>query len=946
MNTTSNTHNSKANSIQNLLPLKAICRTFGGDIPGQVVSDLGTDEQGRHYVQFAPDPEMKAKGFAEGPVLTDQIEPASTRGAALWYATAYGSPVFPVHSVNAKGVCTCSEGANCAKRPGKHPRTKNGLTDATTDLQTIRAWWKKWPSANVGVATGAGAGFFVVDVDPDKGGKKSLSDLERQHEKLPETKTALTGGGGLHHLFKHPGVKIKNSESELGPGLDIRGDGGYIVAAPSKHVSGNYYHWRDGAPIVCAPDWLVNLLTKAEEKQKPSAANGQYATWDALRAELGRRIGAHATAKKNKTGNIDCRAICHNGEGATGLFYNPSTNQAHCNAKCDQETILRAFGLPDAPTSKKAPKATSNSNGNDAGQSTFATVGNVIFKRTDEGVYAVNDDGDKHWVCSPLSIEADTRNEDGEAWGRLLVVTDRDGTRHEWAMPMTMLAGDGRDYREKLLDLGLSIGAGRGSRQMLELYLHTKPEKRVRCVDRAGWQDEVYVFPDATLGGADGERIYLQSQAGNNHLIKTAGTLKEWQDKIAGYCLNNSMLMFAVSAAFAAPLLRQLQCESGGFNFWGNTSEGKSTLLHAAGSVWGGHSDKGYLRRWRATANALETVAKLHNDALLCLDELKECDPRAVELAVYMLSNGQGKIRRQKTDALRPIDEWQLLYLSSGELTLADHLASAGKRVFGGQEVRFIDLRADAGKGHGIFNDLHHFKNGKEFSEHIQQSAKRYYGTAIRAFLSELINQRRVNQARVWYRDYQAKFAKDYLPKDAKPEVARSFDRFALVAFAGELASEYGVTTWPKHEATHAAGTVFQHWIEARGTVGQSDEEQAIAIVRGFLEKHGGSRFQKRNNPTKDTDAEADDLEIGTPRTIINRAGYVDINAKGEIDFYYIFLEQFRTEVCVGFNSGIVLNALKARGFLKSGSDRPQIQIRGVAEGKPYVYAISARIFG
>ncbi len=690
------------------------------------------------------------------------------------------------------------------------------------------------------------------------------------------------------------------------------------------------------------PTEMLDAFPATATRPKPKAGQtttGSYPTYDAIYAELGRLMMAHPTAEQNSSGKWDVQGICHNGKGNTGAFWDPVKGRGYCNV-CDEATMLRGWGLPEAPTSKKA---NTNGSSNGANGSSFTTVGNVIFKSTEDGVYAVNDDGDKHWVCSQLSIEADTRNEDGEDWGRLLVVTDRDGVRHEWAMPMTMLAGDGRDYREKLLSLGLSIGAGRGPRQMLEMYLHQKPAKRVRCVDRAGWQDEAYVFPDATLGGADGERIYLQSQAGNNHLIRTAGALKEWQDEIAGYCLNNSMPMFAVSAAFAAPLLRQLQCESGGFNFWGNTSEGKSTLLHAAGSVWGGHADKGYLRRWRATANALETVAKLHNDALLCLDELKECDPRAVELAVYMLSNGQGKIRRQKTDALRPIDEWQLLYLSSGELTLADHLASAGKRVFGGQEVRFIDLRADAGKGHGVFDDLHHFKNGKEFSEHIQQSAKRCYGTAIRAFLSELINQRRVNQARVWYRDYQAKFAKDYLPKDAKPEVARALDRFALVAFAGELASEYGVTTWPKHEATHAAGTVFQRWIEARGTVGQSDEEQAIAIVRGFLEKHGGSRFQKRNNPTKDKDAEVDDLEIGRPCAIINRAGYVDINAKGEIDFYYILPEQFRTEVCAGFNQATVLNALKARGYLKTDNGRHQIKVRA-PEGNPRVYAISAQI--
>jgi uncharacterized protein (DUF927 family) len=930
MDSKSNSQKVKVDShptpLQSLLPIKAICHASNADIPGKVISDLGPGNDGAHYVMFAPDPDPDGKVSPESPVPIEQIEPFTTRDAALWYATAYDWPVFPVHSVNAKGVCTCSAGANCTKRPGKHPRTKNGLSDATTDLQTIREWWKKWPSANVGVATGAGAGFFVVDVDPDKGGKKSLSDLERQHEKLPETKTALTGGGGLHHLFKHPGIKIKNSESELGPGLDVRGDGGYIVAAPSQHKSGKQYQWRDGNPIVDAPGSLIDLLTKPEDKAQAKATNGPYATWYALRAEAGRRISDHPTAKQNKSGNWDCQAICHNGQGKTGLFYNPSTNQFHCNAKCDQSTILKAFGLPEEPTPSTNGKHTP------AQAPTTTKVGNITFKVEPTGVYAVDEDGNKHWVCSQLSIEADTRNEDGEAWGRLLVVTDRDETRHEWAMPMTMLAGDGRDYREKFLHLGLSIGATRGARQLLEMYLHTKPEKRVRCVDRGGWQGDAFVLPTETLGGADGERIYLQSELGSNPLMRTSGTLQDWQDNLAAYCLNNSFLMLAVSAPFAAPLLRPLNAESAGINFWDQTTRGKSTLLHAAGSACGGGGDKGFLRGWRATATALEVVAKLHNDSLLCLDELKECDPKQVDAAIYMLSNGQGKMRGQKLRGIRPTEEWRTLYLSSGELTLADHLASIGKRVYGGQEVRFIDLRADAERGHGVFEDLHGFQDGKRFSEHIQQSAKRYYGTAIRAFLDELINGRRIQQACISWREYKAKFEKDYLPKDAKPEVARVLDRFALVGFAGELASKFNVTRWPENEATYAAAALFQRWWKARGTTGHSDEERAIAQVRAFLEKHGASRFQRRN----------DSGETLT-QTVINRAGYVDFNSKGEIDFYYILPEQFRSEVCAGFNYATVLSALKAKDFLKPGSDRDQAEIR-TAEGKVRVFAIPARI--
>src|SRR5262245_32630479 len=117
-------------TLQSLLPLSAICRASNADIPVKVVEDLGGGSDGKHYVRFTSDVE----GYNEGRVLTDQIEPSNPRDAALWYAVAFGWSVVPLHGVDAPG-CTCGK-ENCAS-PGKHPRTKNGLKDATTDPKTI-----------------------------------------------------------------------------------------------------------------------------------------------------------------------------------------------------------------------------------------------------------------------------------------------------------------------------------------------------------------------------------------------------------------------------------------------------------------------------------------------------------------------------------------------------------------------------------------------------------------------------------------------------------------------------------------------------------------------------------------------------------------------------------------------------------------------------------------
>lgn len=198
------------------------------------------------------------------------ITPSDVRLVCAEDYAARGWPVFPLHAVQ-DGRCTCGK-ADC-QSPGKHPRPPRGLLDASTDADTIRQWWAKWPDANVGIVTGAASGLFVLDVDPGHGGDTSLADLLAVHGPLPETVESLTGGGGRHIFFKHPGGTIRNSAGKLGPGLDVRGDGGYIVAPPSVHVSGGCYQWTADpgeTPLTEAPAWLLARLR--DETPRPAGA--------------------------------------------------------------------------------------------------------------------------------------------------------------------------------------------------------------------------------------------------------------------------------------------------------------------------------------------------------------------------------------------------------------------------------------------------------------------------------------------------------------------------------------------------------------------------------------------------------------------------------------------------------------------------------------------------
>lgn len=190
----------------------------------------------------------------------------SCLAAAIEYAKR-GFRVFPLHSVR-DGVCTCQDWRDKNDKgpcptPGKHPRFRNWQERATCDLLAIEEFWWNHKGSNVGIATGAGSGVFVLDVDPKNGGQESIEALVMKHGRI-DTLQALTGSRGKHFYFAHPGKPVRNGV-ELLPGLDIRGDGGLVVAPPSIHVSGNRYEW-DGLeeftdmPILPAPDWLLELI--------------------------------------------------------------------------------------------------------------------------------------------------------------------------------------------------------------------------------------------------------------------------------------------------------------------------------------------------------------------------------------------------------------------------------------------------------------------------------------------------------------------------------------------------------------------------------------------------------------------------------------------------------------------------------------------------------------
>jgi len=246
------------------------------------------------------------------------------------YAEKYivlGFKVIPLnHPVRTKDGFVCSCGSVRCQSPAKHPvgsLVPNGTKNASADRNVIEGWFGTSPW-NIGIVTGATSNLVVLDIDPRHGGDESFATLEKTHGQIPQTVRFQTGGGGEHILFRHPGSAVKNSESKIGQGIDVRGDGGLVVAPPSQHISGHYYSISvdchpDDTGIANLPPWLAKMITLPDVEivgQSKWRQRARSAVPEGQRNDFLARVSGHLLAH-----GID-RHVC--------LDLVLSWNQTHC----------------------------------------------------------------------------------------------------------------------------------------------------------------------------------------------------------------------------------------------------------------------------------------------------------------------------------------------------------------------------------------------------------------------------------------------------------------------------------------------------------------------------------------------------------------------------------------------------------------------------------------
>ncbi|WP_293378360.1 DUF927 domain-containing protein [Phenylobacterium sp. SCN 70-31] len=444
-------------------------------------------------------------------------------------------------------------------------------------------------------------------------------------------------------------------------------------------------------------------------------------------------------------------------------------------------------------------------------------------------------------IAAPFEVVGEARDPDGGGWSVVVRFRDRDGREKTVPVSKGRLASGGAEVRAELADAGLVISPARGKSDKFAIALmEVAAARRLTLVAATGWSGARFVLPGEVIGPGGGEGVIFTGEPSALHYRRT-GSLAAWREGVAAFAVGNDLLAFALSLAFLGPLMRPLALEGGGVHFRGSSSCGKTTLAYAAGSVWGGGGPLGFGQTWRATANALEMVAWGHNDGLLVLDELALVAHEEAGASAYALASGQSKARARADGSLRRRAEWRVAILSTGEIGLADHIRAGkrGERPMAGQELRLLDIAADAGAQMGVWGELHGLAGPAALSDAVKAASGRDFGHAGPAFVEAFTA--RQAEAESEAKAIMRAFVQHVEREGDTGQAQRAALRFAAIAAAGELATLFGVTGWPPGIATTASANLYHRWAAVFGRDRSHEARAALLRVKAIIESEGAS---------------------------------------------------------------------------------------------------------
>ena len=524
----------------------------------------------------------------------------------------------------------------------------------------------------------------------------------------------------------------------------------------------------------------------------------------------------------------------------------------------------------------------------------------------DTGLYLLKEKQDENgetkqtrsFISHSAIVLGEARSQNNDNWKRVLQFQDKDHQQHTLLIPYEHFMGDAQEALKIIANHGLMPPRQSYKKSVFIHYIQDYPiERRFRCVDRTGWHGSNFVTPNNTYGQQADEELLYQHEGKNPYT--TQGNYADWQE-LCKLVEPHALAVLSFSCAFAGQLVSPLNVESGGFHIYGSSTDGKSTITKASCSVWG--SPKSISKSWRTTDNALENEAELRNDNFLNLDELRQAVPRAVSDIIYMLTGGQGKARSSKVGKNKESKQFSLIYSSTGEVTLEEHLRRGNIELDAGLLLRFAHLPSDAGKGYGVFESINYGTTPQDVGNRINALSSSHYGHAGKVWLEYLTSDfdNIIEQAKGLFEQ----FIQQHSHK-LNAQASRVLQRFALVATAGELATQAGITTWTQGRAFEAVGQCFKAWLSHLGNGENVEETKILEHIKAFFEANGSSRFE---NLTVIRHA---DGEVIRPR-IHNQVGYYDPDEK----VYLVSSIMFKKEMCIGFNEANAKKVLKQQAWL------------------------------
>lgn len=551
------------------------------------------------------------------------------------------------------------------------------------------------------------------------------------------------------------------------------------------------------------------------------------------------------------------------------------------------------------------------------------------YALTSEGIGSVNRYSPPVPICSPLHVAAMTADAKGGEWARVIDVLTPDRRVNRCVIPNRLLTGKPRDAAAELAAQGLIVtGEIRDLEWLLRGWVS---ENRITLLEDFGWTEDYGAFlaPDgAVLCAPDTPQIF---QHGGKAPRRRVGTMEDWQAQVAACCIDNPHLVFALSAALAGPLMAHTDTTTGIFHFEGKSSIGKSVSLRVGSSVWGNVPEK--LPSWTTTSNGLEGALRQCNEAVAILDELPKNPPKDLGNNIYMTGNGIGKARAEKTGHLAETASWQVLVLSSGEITLAEAMAELDEEMMGGQAARFVDITVPHTNAHGSFVNIHGHGKGHLFSEHIKRACRENGGHAGPAFVDFLLQHPELDKGKlrqlVGASERRLWSHLGLVDVEIVGLVARVLKRFAAVALAGELASHARITGWEPGVAEQAVFALARGWFDARGgnvphdngTVLKNTAE--VDLVRAFLAKAAPSRFMALKGHTGPEPTES--------------AGWEDAER-----FY--LLPEVMKGLHKDYTAPDLARALQRAGYLHSNPGNLQYRATLPGGKRPWTYAVARKI--